>query len=204
MLDGGCNPYVDIIFVLDKSTNITDNDFEMQRNFISLLLKDHKAPQGAVRAAAMICGDNETMTSPFTEDISPTSDLYLPLSSTSYKTNSNRHCLDNLNLQFKTKSRDGVARQAVLIRGTWNWNLEEAKVYINAAKDENTVIVVIAVGLKQFDDLSALQTLATGDSTYFVLPTFQNLNDLASVLAKDNCKRKRNLFEHLCFRNAFL
>lgn len=189
VLDGGCNPYVDMIFVLDKSTNVTDVDFDMQMNFINLLLKDHKAPQGAVRVAIMTCADNDTTYSPFTDDISPTSSLYLP-PSTLYETDSSRHCLDNLNFMFKTKARDGVARQAVILRGSWDWNLEQVKVYAKTAKDENTVVVVIAIGIKKFDSLSALQLLATGDSTYFVLSKFQNLKDLAAVLAKDNCKRK--------------
>ena len=178
-----------MIFVLDKSSNVTEVEFEMQMSFISLLLKDHKAPQGAVQVAVMICGDNETTYSPFTQDISPSSSIYLPPTSL-YETDSTRHCLDNLNLMFKTKSRDGVARQAVILRGSWEWNHEQAKVYARNAKHDDTVVVVIAIGMKKFDSLSSLQLLATGESTYFVLSKFEHLKNLATVLAKDNCKRK--------------
>lgn len=195
-LDVGCNPYVDMIFVLDRSPNITDTDYAMQTNFIQILLKDHRAPTGAVRVAIMICGDNETTIGPFTEDISASSSLY-QLSSA--ETDTTRHCLDNLNIVFKTKSRDGVARQAVLVRGSWDWNLEQSKLYVKSAKEEGAVMVVIAIDIKKFDSLSALQTLATGESTYFVLSKFQNLKDLATVLSKGNCKRTYNLTT-FCFQ----
>jgi len=180
-----------MIFVLDKSTNITESQFNIQKNFVRQLLRDHKAPVGAVRVAIVVCGDNSTMVSPFTDDISPSSDIFQQTSA-SYDIDYNRHCLENINLKFKTKSREGVARQAVLLKGDWNWNVEDTKVFASAAKDSKTVMIVIAIGVKEFNSLSALQGLATGDATYFVLSTFQNLRDLATVLSKDTCKRKFN------------
>ncbi|XP_052808667.1 uncharacterized protein LOC128237309 [Mya arenaria] len=182
-----CNPYIDIVFVLDQTLNISKADYDLQMTFVQHILKDHVAPKGAVRVSLMSCGDTITRSSSFT-DKQNISNEEQSQKSIEYVKDGTRHCLDNVNLKFKSESRDDVAKMVVIIKGLWDWDVETAGRHVSASKDNLVTIVVIAIGIKEFKGLSALRRLATSDSTYFVLSKFEDLNALAKVLTKGSCK----------------
>ena len=184
-----CNPYVDIVFVLDDSYNITKTDLNLQTTFVQEILKDHRAPRGAVKVAIMTCGNNFTSSGAFTDNMETTKDD-LTQRNAVFTKDKTRHCLENLDLKFKSESRDGVSKMAVVLKGYWDWDVEEANAYASAIKNDKTTVVVVAIGVQNFDGLSALRSIATGDSTYFVLAKFENLHALAQVLTKGSCMRK--------------
>ena len=182
-----CNPKVDISFVLDGSSYINGTEIRIQRAFIDDILGKHLAPKGAVRVAATLCSETNVTSVPFTDSVTNLFDTLNNFSD--YK---KQNCLESVNFKFKSESRDGVSRIAVILRagdtGTWNdiYTYNQGVV----AKKEKIAIVILAIGIKDFDTLSALQTLASEDATFYVLSKYADLRLLAASLSKGSCKRK--------------
>lgn len=182
-----CNPVVDILFVFDNTSDVNTSLIAAQKSFVNTIIQKHKAPVGTVRIAVSLCGNDAVSTSDFTDDFTPTSDFF----ETTFKqrnVDKEIHCLQHINSKFKTKARDRVARIAVIFKTTWNWKEDTTQAQTEVAWNENIVMVVVVIGVKDFKSLSALQSIATEDGTFFVVANSKGLLGLADSLGKDACK----------------
>ena len=176
---------VDILFVLDGSSYINETELLLQKSFIGDLLGKHQAPKGAVRVAASVCSETNVSSVPFTDSAAKLFDTLNKVSD-----ERTQHCLESVNFKFKAESRDGISRIAVVIRAGGKWSDIYTRSQGEAAKQEKIVVVVVAIGIKDFETLSSLQSLASEDGTFFVLSKYSDLRMLASSLSKGSCKRK--------------
>ena len=176
---------VDILFVLDGSSYVNETELVSQKTFVSKLLGKHQAPKGAVRVAVSVCTETNVSSVPFTDSTSS-----LMRSLTQMSDIRQQNCLEDVNFKFKSESRDGISRIAVVVRGGGKWTDIYTRDQGLVAKKEKIVVVMVAVGIKDFESLSSLQALASADGTFFVLSKYDDLRMLASSLSKDSCKRK--------------
>lgn len=93
----GCNPMVDILFVLDGSSYVNEKELLLQKAFISDLLGKHQAPKGAVRVAVSVCSETNVSSVPFT---AASTKLFDTL--TNVSDNRRQHCLESVNFKFKS------------------------------------------------------------------------------------------------------
>ncbi|XP_052237426.1 uncharacterized protein LOC127848822 [Dreissena polymorpha] len=187
-----CNPNTGIVFVLDTSSALDAKAIQLQEEFVELVLRNHRAPRGAVRVSVARCGNNVTIVTPFVDPYYSTDAGEAGFSIERDLTNSSvqdaaLHCLENVKRHLTRNARDGTTEMVVLLKGTWDWPVEGSYLQATALRDRHVVLVVIAIGVWEFDGLSALRLLATGDPTYFVLSKFENLRLLATILTKGSC-----------------
>ena len=176
---------VDILYVLDGSSYVNETEFLLQKAFVSELLGKHQAPRGAVRVAVSVCAGINVSSVPFTDSASNLLGSLNNMSDTRQQ-----NCLESVNFKFKSESRDGISRIAVVVRGGDKWNDAYTRDQGMVAKKEKIVVVMVAVGIRDFESLSSLQALASEDGTFFVLSKYSDLRMLASSLSKGSCKRK--------------
>ena len=176
---------VDILFVLDGSDYVNETEFSLQKTFINELLGQHQAPRGAVRAAMSVCAGSNVSSAPFTDSVTSLMRSFNQMSNIRQQ-----NCLEDVNFKFKSESRDGISRIAVVLRGGGKWNDIYTRDQGLVAKKEKIVVVMVAVGIKNFESLSSLQALASEDGTFFVLSKYSDLRMLAASLSKGSCKRK--------------
>lgn len=181
---------VDILFVLDGSSYVNETEFLLQKAFISELLDNRQAPKGAVRVSVSVCSGTNVSSVPFTDSANKLINSLNNMSDTK-----EQNCLEGVNFKFKSESREGISRIVVLLRGGGKWNDAYTREQGLVAKKEKIVVVMVAVGIRDFETLSSLQSLASEDGTFFVLSRYSDLRMLASSLSKDSCKRKLFLFQ---------
>ena len=177
-----------MLFVLDNSTNVTEVDFQAQKQFVTSLIKRQKSPKGAARVAILVCDVTGIISTPFMDAYDQSFEV-LAKNASRIRDNAPKTCLSNVNLKIKMESRDSVTRIVVLLKGSWNWDNILSQNEAEMARQEGTVLVVIAIGVRDFDSLSSLQTIALKEETFFVVSGYDKLDTLASNLAKDACQR---------------
>ncbi|KAK3593860.1 hypothetical protein CHS0354_011464 [Potamilus streckersoni] len=187
-IKAGCNPLVDMLFVLDGAAYVNRSEFQMQKEFIGDILRRHQAPSGAVRFGAMICSEQNVTTIPFENTSTSFFEKLDKIRFSSDQESQKTHCLESINYTFETKSRQDVPKTAVILRAGDKWNDIYTLKQAIQAKKNGVSRIVIAIGIKDYASLYALQSLASDAETFFVVSGYKDLKNLAQNLSKGPCQ----------------
>ncbi|KAL3882502.1 hypothetical protein ACJMK2_028839 [Sinanodonta woodiana] len=187
-IKAGCNPVVDMLFVLDGAAYVNRSEFQMQKEFIGNILRRHQAPSGAVRFGAMICSEQNVTTFLFENTSTSFFEKLDKIQSSSDQESQKTHCLESINYTFETKSRQDVPKIAVILRAGDKWNDIYTLKQAIQAKKNGVFRIVIAIGIKDYASLYALQSLASDAGTFFVVSSYKDLKNLAQNLSKGPCQ----------------
>ncbi|XP_033728441.1 uncharacterized protein LOC117317678 isoform X2 [Pecten maximus] len=188
---------VDIVFVIDSSTSVGQENFQKQINFVKQLLSNSDVDSGAVRAGALIYSTGVEVQFQL-NDYDNKADMFEAIDNIMYVYGST-NTADGLRTMrqemFTTVNGDrpDVMNIAIVITdGVSNINSRRTIPEAESAHGDGIFVYTVGIGLTDTTELDAIAT-PPASSNSFVVDSFDELEGFEQKVLKSLCPEERTL-----------
>lgn len=182
------NGVSDVIFALDSTTSVSDEDFENQMTFAKEIVNTLNVQKNGTRVGAVLYSD-QVVNALDMNDLYDRNDVIATLEKTKRTAGNNR--LDLAIKHIRTKSfRRGLARKhsaqlAIVITGSPVMFDKFAKQEADRAKESDIVVIPIGVGHAAVEEV---KSLSGSSGKFYTVPSFSQLPSLIAEVAIEACR----------------
>ncbi|XP_069127992.1 uncharacterized protein [Argopecten irradians] len=102
--------------------------------------------------------------------------------------NKKSDCISSLKGIFSTRERQHTARTALIVIGEeGQWSKEDTRLLDTETQEERISLLIVGVGIQSFSALNAIQTIASENRKFYVLPSYRSLKRLSEELTTGPC-----------------
>lgn len=198
MLSGCGDAKIDLVFVLDASTSVTEPNYRLMKNFVKDFLAEAEIDSGNVRVAVIIYSTEDYVQFQL-NTYRTQADVFNAIDAIPYRHGSTNtaDALRTMRTQMFTQSngdRPGVENIAVVVTdGVSNINSRRTITEAEQARADGIHIYAIGIGLSETTELDGIASKPV-DENRFAVQDFSELRELRHKVFSALCAGKLRLF----------